>query len=85
MTSGPEIVRPTVINEKCIYIRIGFCREINVKLTLELKILRDDRREEGRRKCWRGTGRSCGFGREGSRKVCGLLMNSEHESVNSDA
>lgn len=28
-----------------------------VKLTLELKILRDDRREEGRRKCWRGTGR----------------------------
>lgn len=56
-----------------------------MKLTLELKILRDDRREEGRRKCWRGTGRSCGFGREGSRKVCGLLMNSEHESVNSDA
>ena len=28
-----------------------------MKLTLELKILRDDRREEGRRKCWRGTGR----------------------------
>lgn len=62
-----------------------------VKLTLELKILRDeflrdDRREEEMLERYRKVRcRSCGFGREGGRKVCGLLMNSEHESVNSDA